>query len=91
MLREDVWYSYDKDNQWLSFDTLKVVHKVTEVLTGERYSITPFHSRQARAFDHARLGHTGQIWITHLSVRVGISSDEEVVKTRPSPSNGSQA
>ena len=27
MLREDVWYSYDKYSQWLSFDALKVVHE----------------------------------------------------------------
>ena len=40
MLREGVWYSYDKDNQWLSFDAMKVVHKVTEVTSGARCSIT---------------------------------------------------
>ena len=42
MLREGVWYSYDKDSQWLSFDALKVVHKVTAVTSGERCSITLF-------------------------------------------------
>ena len=69
MLREDMWYSYDKDNQWLSFDALKVVHKVTEVVAGERHLIMhSVHPKQARAFDHARLGHTGQVWISHLSV-----------------------
>ena len=31
------WYSYDTENQWLSFDALKVVHKVTPVTQGERY------------------------------------------------------
>ena len=30
----------DKENQWLSFDALKVVHQVTAVTCGERYSIT---------------------------------------------------
>ena len=32
--------SYDTENQWLSFDALKAVHKVTPVTNGERYSIT---------------------------------------------------
>ena len=32
--------SYDKDNQWLSFDALKVVHQLTEVTWGARCSIT---------------------------------------------------
>ena len=40
MLRNGQWYSYDTENQWLSFDALKVVHKVTPVTKGERYSIT---------------------------------------------------
>ena len=42
MLRNGQWYSYDTENQWLSFDALKVVHKVTPVTKGERYSITLF-------------------------------------------------
>ena len=29
MLRDNVWYSYDKECQGFSFDALKVVHKVT--------------------------------------------------------------
>ena len=40
MLRNGQWYSYDIENQWLSFDALKVVHKVTPVTNGERHSIT---------------------------------------------------
>ena len=40
MLRNGQWYSYDTENQWLSFDALKVVHKVTPVTKGERYSVT---------------------------------------------------
>ena len=32
--------SYDKENQWLSFDALKVVRQVSAVSWGERYSIT---------------------------------------------------
>ena len=40
MLRNGTWHSYDKENQWLSFDALKVVHRVTAVTQGERYSIT---------------------------------------------------
>ena len=40
MLRDGVWHSYDKDNVWLSFDALKVTHRVNEVLCGHRYSIT---------------------------------------------------
>ena len=38
MLRNGQWYSYDKDCQWLSFDALKVVHRVTPVQMGVRYS-----------------------------------------------------
>ena len=40
MLREEAWHSYDKDNVWLSFDALKVTHRVTEVICGKWYSIT---------------------------------------------------
>ena len=40
MLREEVWHLYDKDNVWLSFDALKVSHRVTEVICGNQYSIT---------------------------------------------------
>ena len=40
MLRDGVWHSYDKDNVWLSFDALKVTHRVNEALSGNRYSIT---------------------------------------------------
>ena len=40
MLRVEKWHSYDKENQWLSFDALKVVHQVTPVTWSERYSIT---------------------------------------------------
>ena len=40
MLRNGEWYSYDNDCQWMSFDALKVVHRVTPVQTGARYSIT---------------------------------------------------
>ena len=42
MLREEVWHSYDKDNMRLSFDALKVTHRVTEVVCGNGYSITLF-------------------------------------------------
>ena len=41
MLRmEGRWHSYDIDNQWLSFDALKFVHRVQPVTKGYRYSIT---------------------------------------------------
>ena len=40
MVRNGQWYSYDNDCQWMSFDALKVVHRVTPVQTGARYSIT---------------------------------------------------
>ena len=36
MLRNSEWCSYDKENQWLSFDALRVVHQVK---WGERFSI----------------------------------------------------
>ena len=34
MLRDGVWRSYDNDNVWLSFDALKVSHRVVEVIAG---------------------------------------------------------
>ena len=40
MLRDGQWHSYDTECQWMSFDALKVVHRVTPVLKGARYSIT---------------------------------------------------
>ena len=40
MWRDGQWHSYDTENQWLSFDALKVIHRVTPVTTGARYSIT---------------------------------------------------
>ena len=40
MLRDGRWHSYDVDNQWLSFDALKFVHRVQPVIKGSRYSIT---------------------------------------------------
>ena len=40
MLRDGVWHSYDKDNVWLSFDALKVTHRVSEVLCGNCYPNT---------------------------------------------------
>ena len=40
MLRYGKWHSYDADNQWLSFDALKFVHRVQPVTQGQRYSIT---------------------------------------------------
>ena len=40
MLRDGQWLSYDTDCQWMSLDALKVVHRVTPVGKGARYSIT---------------------------------------------------
>ena len=40
MLRDGEWHSYDTERQWMSFDALKVVHRVTPVGRGARYSIT---------------------------------------------------
>ena len=40
MLRDGQWHSYDTECQWMSFDALKVVHRVTPVVKGARYSIT---------------------------------------------------
>ena len=36
MLRNGQWHPYDTENQWLSFDALKVVHKVTPVTKAAR-------------------------------------------------------
>ena len=40
MLRDGQGHSYDPECQWMSFDALKVVHRVTPVGKGARYSIT---------------------------------------------------
>ena len=40
MLRQGQWHSYATDCQWLPFDALKVVHRVTPVTRGARSSIT---------------------------------------------------
>ena len=40
MFRNGECYSYNTENQWLSFDALKVVHQFTPVTEGEWYSIT---------------------------------------------------
>ena len=40
MFRHGQRYSYDNDCQWMSFGALKVVHRVTPVGRGARYSIT---------------------------------------------------
>ena len=42
MLKNGEWCSHDTENPWLSFDALKVVHKVTPVTKGARYSVTLF-------------------------------------------------
>ena len=34
MLRYGKWHSYDAENQWLSFDALKFVHRVQPVTEG---------------------------------------------------------
>ena len=40
MLRDGQWHSYDTECQWMSLSALKVVHRVTLVGKGARYSIT---------------------------------------------------
>ena len=44
LLRDGHWFSYDNDCQWMSFDALKVVHRVTPVEAGARYTITLYTS-----------------------------------------------
>ena len=60
MMRDGQWYSYDTENQWLSFDALKVVHKVTPVAQGERYSSHLVHTWKVGPFDSTRLGYSSQ-------------------------------
>ena len=43
MLRSGQWYSYDNDCQWMSFDALKVVHRVTPVQTGANTPLPSTH------------------------------------------------
>ena len=73
MLREGVWYSYDKDNQWLSFDALKVVHTVT---SGAQSSIGKLERFTTQGWDKlAKFGFP--IYLYEPS----FSSDEKVDKT----------
>ena len=70
MLRDGLWHSYDTEDQWLSFDALKVVHQVTPVISGERYSITlytPGKLDRLTAQDWDILAKAG-FRISHLSV-----------------------
>ena len=55
MLRHGKWHSYDVDNQWLSFDALKFVHRVQPVTKGSRYSNTVY-PREARETHSTGLG-----------------------------------
>ena len=62
MLRQGQWHSYDTECQWLSFDALKVVHRVTPVTRGARYSITlytPGKLDRLTAQDWDNLARTG--------------------------------
>ena len=81
MLRDGEWCSYDKENQWLSFDALKVVHQVTAVTKGERFSITLYTPRKTRAFDCTGLGHLGQGRFPYLLVRATACENEKTINT----------
>ena len=62
MLRHGKWHSYDAENQWLSFDALKFVHRVQPVTEGCRYSITlytPGKLERLTAQDWDKLGKAG--------------------------------
>ena len=62
MLRDGQWHSYDTECQWMSFDALKVVHRVTPVFKGARYSITlytPGKLDRLTAQDWDNLARTG--------------------------------
>ena len=62
MLRYGKWHSYDAENQWLSFDALKFVHRVQPVTEGCRYSITlytPGKLERLTAQDWDKLGQAG--------------------------------
>ena len=45
MLRSGVWHLYDRSMIWLSFDALKVTHRVTTVQYRVRYSVTLYAQR----------------------------------------------
>ena len=63
MLRQGQWHFYDTECQCLSFDALKVVHRVTPVTKGARYSITlytPGKLDRLTAQDWDSLAKTGQ-------------------------------
>ena len=68
MLRDGQWHSYDTECQWLSFDALKVVHRVTPVTKGARYSITlstPRKLDRLTAQDWDNLAKTGFLTYLH--------------------------
>ena len=56
MLSDGEWCSYDKENQWLLFDALKVVHQVTAVTWGERFSITLYTPGKLERLRQHRIG-----------------------------------
>ena len=62
MLRDGQWHPYDTECQWMSLDALKVVHRVTPVVKGARYSITlytPGKLDRLTAQDWDNLARTG--------------------------------
>ena len=58
MLRQGQWHSHDTECQWLSFDALKVVHRVTPVTRGLDIQL-PFTPGETRPLDSTRLGQSG--------------------------------
>ena len=56
MLRDGQWHSYDTECQWMSFDALKVVHRVTPVGRGGKILNHPLYPRQAGSSDSTGLG-----------------------------------
>ena len=58
----------DAENQWLSFDALKVVHKVTPVTKGERYSITLYTPGKMDRSTAQDWDFTSQERLSHLPI-----------------------
>ena len=75
MLRNWQWCSYDTENQWLSFDALNVVHKVTPVTKGEKILCHSLHPWKTGSLDRTGLGQSSKSRLPNLSVRTFASKN----------------
>ena len=81
MSRNGQWYSYEIENQWLSFDALKVVHKVTPVTKGERYSVTLYTPGKLDCLTAQDWDNLAKAGFPNLPIRTSASKDAKAHHT----------